>query len=254
MNRIRSQEHARLFLGFDLAIALALPGNFSAICFDGFAMRIGSDAVDQRMLGSKYEIRGSVERVGRVVKTMMLRSSSASSPISPRTASVLIVAESGGAISKSISAPKLRPIQLRCISFSDSRPLQLIEIGQKTVGVRGDTEQSIAASGGVRREAADFAFAVDDFFVGQHRAQARTPVDGRFIGIGESFAGNDVALFIGSQFPPQAFDANLAADFSRPSATGLGTTELSGATTSCSPRSACSRCEIGIALRLIGSK
>ena len=56
---------------------------------------------------------------GRVVKTVMVRSASASSWTS-RSRSVELGVSSGSATLKSISAPTLLPIQFRCISFSDS--------------------------------------------------------------------------------------------------------------------------------------
>ena len=57
------------------------------------------------------------------------------------------------------------------------RPVQVVQVGQQPVGVRGDPQHPLPQRPAVDREVADVAAPVGgDLLVGQHRAQARGPV------------------------------------------------------------------------------
>ena len=65
-------------------------------------------------------------------------------------------------------------------------PVNRVEVGQQFLGIGGDAEHPLAHRFADDRKAADFAFAVNDFFVGQHCAEFWTPVHRRFADIGEA--------------------------------------------------------------------
>ena len=66
-------------------------------------------------------------------------------------------------------------------------PVNRVEIGQQFLGVGGDAEHPLAHRLADDRKAADFALAVNDFLVGQHRAEFGTPVHRRFADVGKTF-------------------------------------------------------------------
>ena len=59
-------------------------------------------------------------------------------------------------------------------------PIDRVEIVEQALGVGGDAQHPLAHRFADDRKAADFAFAVDDFFVGEHGAEFRAPVHRRF--------------------------------------------------------------------------
>ena len=74
-------------------------------------------------------------------------------------------------------------------------PVNRVEVGQEFLGVGGDAEHPLAHWLADDRKAADFAFAVNDFFVRQHRAEFGTPVHWRFADVGEALGVNEGAAF-----------------------------------------------------------
>ncbi len=115
-------------------------------------------------------------------------------------------------MSKSTSAPTLLPIQFRCISFSDSGQCKssrsLSNRSAYAVMRKHPLPHRLPHDG----KSADFALAVDDFFVGQHRAQFRAPVDRNLVHVRQPLAVDHVALLGFVQFMPQSLDAHLPAD------------------------------------------
>ncbi len=65
-------------------------------------------------------------------------------------------------------------------------PVERFELVHQPIGVGGDAEHPLAEGNPLDRMAAPFAFAVDDFFIGEDGAEGRAPVDGGFVLIGEA--------------------------------------------------------------------
>jgi hypothetical protein len=76
------------------------------------------------------------------------------------------------------------------------RPLQVVEVVDEPVGVRGDAQHPLAHRPALDRKPADLALAVDDFLVGQHGAQTVAPVHRRFVDVRQPLAVDDVALLV----------------------------------------------------------
>ena len=89
--------------------------------------------------------------------------------------------------------PWLRPIQLRCMSLDLLGPVHAVQVVGQPVGVGGDPHHPLAQVALEDREVAALGAAVvGDLLVGQHRAQARAPVDRRLGGVGQAVAVEDV--------------------------------------------------------------
>ena len=75
-------------------------------------------------------------------------------------------------------------------------PVNRIEIGQQFFGVGGDAEHPLAHGLADDGKAADFAFAINDFLIGQNGAEFGTPVHRRFADKGQAL-GIDVSAACG---------------------------------------------------------
>ena len=79
--------------------------------------------------------------------------------------------------------------------FDGVWPVQPVEVGQQSVTVRGDPHLPLAQVPLEHREVADVAAVVGgDLLVGQHRAQARAPVDQRVGQVRQPVVVDDSAL------------------------------------------------------------
>ena len=76
------------------------------------------------------------------------------------------------------------PVALQ--GFDAFGPVEGFEVFFEPVGVGGDAEHPLPQRHADDRVAAALAFAVDDFFIGEHGAQGRAPVHGRFGLVGEA--------------------------------------------------------------------
>ncbi len=83
-------------------------------------------------------------------------------------------------------APSERPIQLRCIVLTRSDQSQPVEPLEQALGVVGDTEEPLRQVADLDEVVGALAAAVDDLFVGEHRAAARTPVHRRRLAVREA--------------------------------------------------------------------
>ncbi len=73
------------------------------------------------------------------------------------------------------------------LHFLDAfRPVELVEIGQETLGVFGDLQHPLAHRSALHGMVSALGAAVNDFFVREHRSQGRTPVHGHFGDVGET--------------------------------------------------------------------
>src|SRR5262249_50128405 len=75
------------------------------------------------------------------------------------------------------------PIALE--QFDSFRPIQRIKVIEQPLRVSGNAEHPLAHWPSDDRETADFAFSVNNFLIGQHRAQLRTPVNRNLSDIGQ---------------------------------------------------------------------
>ena len=76
------------------------------------------------------------------------------------------------------------PVALQ--GFDAFGPIEGFQIFFEAIGVRGDAEHPLPQRHADDGVVAAFALAVDDFFVGEHRAQGRAPVDRGFGLVGEA--------------------------------------------------------------------
>ena len=90
------------------------------------------------------------------------------------------------------------PVSLE--KFDALRPIESIESIQEALGEGGDAEHPLAERTALDRESSDFALAVDDFLVGQHGAELRTPVHRHFGDIGEAHGVGIIAGVGGDGF------------------------------------------------------
>ena len=65
-------------------------------------------------------------------------------------------------------------------------PIDRIEVVEQAFGVGGDAEHPLAHRLADHREIAYLAPAIDDFLVGEHRAEGFAPPDGRFGNVSET--------------------------------------------------------------------
>ena len=77
-------------------------------------------------------------------------------------------------------------------------PVDGVEVVEEALGVGGDAEHPLAHRFANDGETADFAFAIDHFFVGEDGAEFGAPVDRGFGDVGEAFGIAVLAfLFLG---------------------------------------------------------
>ena len=158
----------------------------AAIGVDGRSLLGGRDSSHQRMLRGQHHVGRAVKRVGAGREDGDARFIVDLKILPIRRSEVAVGGDRGGRhvgprllrqavreMSKSTSAPTLLPIQFRCISFSDSRPVQQIQVAQQAIGIGGDAQHPLPHGPAFDGIAAALRFAVDDFFVGQHRSQVR---------------------------------------------------------------------------------
>src|SRR5206468_2295040 len=65
-------------------------------------------------------------------------------------------------------------------------PVDALEIAQQPLRVSGDAEHPLTHRFADHRVAADFALALNDFFVSQDSAELLAPPDGHFANVGEA--------------------------------------------------------------------
>ena len=111
------------------------------------------------MLRREHHVSRAEERVGPRGENARSSSWPIRSPDAPATA-------------KSTSAPSLRPIQFRCSSLIRFRPVEAFEFVDQALGKGGDAQHPLPHRPAHDRETADFAFAIDHFFVRQHGAES----------------------------------------------------------------------------------
>ena len=71
--------------------------------------------------------------------------------------------------------------------FGTFRPVQFVKVFQQTIGIGGNFKHPLSHGTSENRMTAPFAFPVDNLFVSQNRTKGRTPVNGYFGNIGQSF-------------------------------------------------------------------
>ena len=164
---IRAGEDAGFFFRGVLTVAVGFGGGGFDVVFDVGALFGSGDGGDERMLGGENHVSGAEERVG-----------------------------AGGVDGEFITAFER---EIHEGAFGASNPIFLQELDrigpvegvesvEQTFGERGDAEHPLAHRSALDGKAADFAFAIDDFFVGEHGAEFGAPVDGHFGDVGEADA------------------------------------------------------------------
>ena len=82
-------------------------------------------------------------------------------------------------------------------------PVNRVEIGKQLFGVGGDAEHPLAHRLADDGKAADFAFAIHDFLVGQHGAELFAPPDRLLADVGEAL-GIALGAAVGFEFAGSA--------------------------------------------------
>ena len=196
-------EHARLVARVGLALEIALLGGELAVAVHGVGRRAGDpehalpvvdrvalpvdedlvarplegdDLVDERMLGREHHERGAEDRVGARREDL--------------DEHVLAALDREADDRAGAAADPVALHQLDRLG-----PVDAVEIGDQPVGVRGDPQHPLLERPAVHREVAAIAPTVGrDLFVGEHRAQPRTPVDVRLGDVGEAVADRSAAV------------------------------------------------------------
>ena len=112
-------------------------------------------------------------------------------------------------------APSTRPDPVPLHGLDRLRPVEQVKVGEQPFGVGGDPQHPLPQRPPVHRVVADVAAAVGgDLLVGQHRAQARAPVDQLLGNVGQAVAVDDLApLQLGQLGPRPAVWVGLADRF-----------------------------------------
>ena len=186
---VSAGEHAGFFLRQFGAFQIGFFGNFGFVIFAiaSLLFRRG-DLINELVFRRQHHVSRAKQRVGP-------RGEHADSGIGNRQ-----------------SAIGNRKIHFRAFAAANPVPLHFleriapvnrVEVVQQFLGVGGDAEHPLAHRLADDGKAADFALAVHDFFVGQHRAELFAPPDRRFADVGETFG-----IAIGAAF---GFECSICA-------------------------------------------
>ena len=144
--------------------------------------------VDQRVLGGQHHVGGAEQRVGPGGEHLD------AGPAARRR-------RRWGSVTR---APSDRPIQLRCCSLIGLGPVEHVQVADQPVGVGRDAHHPLLQRPPEHGEVAALAAPVGrDLLVGQHRAQARAPVDRRLLHVGQAVVVDDHPPLGGRQLGPR---------------------------------------------------
>ena len=187
-------EDAGLLLGQVGAVEVALGGGLGLVGGDRLALEVGRQAFDERVFGSNHHVGGSEQRVGsggvdpQHLLTRIGRQSRLFSPVLPES---VCGVEFVGRLS---GFPNIK-VDFRACASPDPVPLQQpdrlgpvdqVESVEQAIGVAGDCQHPLPQGKSFDRVLAPFALSVDDFLVGQHRAQRGAPVDRGLVLVGQA--------------------------------------------------------------------
>ncbi len=187
VDRIRTGEHARLFLGQFCAIQVALQRRCATIFNDLGPLFIRRQSVDKRMFRSDHHVCGTVQRVrsSRVDSQHII--AGFRRPTAFRSCCFPVLnSGTGGACGIRIADEEINfgtgtatdPVPLQ--QLDRFGPIQVVQLIGQSVCVRRDPQHPLLQSDSFDRVTASFAFAVNDFFVRQHGSQGRAPIYGSF--------------------------------------------------------------------------
>ena len=159
-------EDAAFFLVEFGAVEIALGGDGGFVFFDCFELVWSGDGGYERMLGRKDHIGRAEEGVWACREDF-------------DSARRIFDLECD-----QCSFTAADPVLLE--KLDSHGPIEAVESLQKTLGEGGDAEHPLAERSAFDGKSADFAFAVDDFLVGQHSAEFWAPVHRHFGYIGEA--------------------------------------------------------------------
>ena len=152
------------------AFEVGFGGALGDVVFDGFAVFLGGDFFDERMLGGEDHVGGSEEGVGAGGEDgdVVIHRRAACAPL-----------DGEGDFGTFRAAD---PVSLE--GFDGFGPVEGFEFVDEALGVFGDAEHPLAE--GAALDGLAFGFPFLDFFVGEDGAHARRPVDGGFVDEGEA--------------------------------------------------------------------
>ena len=127
---------------------------------------LSHDAIDERMFGRENHVSRAIDCVGSRSKN----------------ADRFVRAFDTKRDLRAFASPD--PVALQ--QFDSVRPIEAIEFLLEPIGKGGDPQHPLTHRPPDHWKSADFAFSVDDFFVGQHGAEFRAPVDRHVRDVGES--------------------------------------------------------------------
>ena len=183
IDRERAGEHAGLLAAFGLTIEVLGGGSGGSVGVDGRTLFSGRERVHERMFGREHHERRTEQRVG---------ASGEHRDGAGRRFEV-----------DACTVTAADPVALH--QLDGLGPVEAIEIVEQTVGVRGDSHHPLAHVLLEHRVIADVAAAVGrDLFVGEDRAETRTPVDRRFRQIRQTMRIDESALLGPRQRTPGA--------------------------------------------------
>ena len=161
---VSARESARLFARGAHSVYLGDLGAGELICLHlGFAIGRG-ELVHERMFGRENDVRNAEDRVGA------------------RGEHAELVAAFTGEFYLSARAV---PDPMALHGFCLFRPVKLVKVAQKLVGIGGYLEKPLREVFSHHLRAAAFAMTVHDLLVGENGVAGSAPVDGRFFAIGK---------------------------------------------------------------------
>ena len=178
-------EDAGFFFAVVAAVDARFFGGLLAVGVDGRALVGGGEVFDQRVLGGEHHVGGAEERVG---------AGGEDADVQVRVWNWEVHPGPGAAAD---------PVALQ--QLDRFGPLHVVQVVDQPVGVGGDAQHPLLEAALDHGVVAAFAAAlVGDFFVGQHGAQARAPVDLDVGEVGQAVLVEQAQLLVGGELVPLA--------------------------------------------------